>query len=329
VAAVLAAGALAMPAPPPAGAAFPGTNGMIVYESEDPYPELGVAPVEKIYRIGADGSGAVPLTAGPDDREPRWSPDGARIAFARCAYSLSTCDIWIMDGDGTDAVNVTNTPGVGETSPAWSPDGERIVIVRDGRLVVRTLLDGSEVVLTDGSRVDTSPVWSPDGSTIAYSTDGFVATIEPDGTDPEIFSIAGEVGDWSPDGQRLVIALVDGVSSTPKVATLDRDGTDLVELTSSDEIVAHAPRWSPDGSQILYLDHDVGADDMVVMAPDGSDSRVLRVGTFTSVDWQPVGPLTPTFPPVTPVPSATTSTGPPPPPTLAPRPAAVAPRFTG
>ena len=280
-----------------------------------------------------DGSGQVRLTAGPDDRAPRWSADGARIAFTRCAGEASTCDIWIMDGDGTDPFDVTGTPGVGETSPAWSPDGEQIVMVRDGHLVIRDLLDGSELPLTSGPRVDTSPVWSPDGTTIAYSTDGFVATIRPDGTDSQIFSIAGEVGDWSPDSQQLVIALDNGIDPGPIVATLDRHGSNLVELTDPEIDVPDDPRWSPDGSRLLYIDID-GFDRLITMDVDGTHRIGLDVGAFTSADWQPVGPRTPTFPPVTPITTTTstsssTTTVAVAPTSTAPRPSAAAPRFTG
>ena len=55
------------------------------------------------------------------------NPNG-RIAYEVCDYSLGPyqCDIWAMDADGSNAVNLTNTADVSETGPVWSPDGSRI-----------------------------------------------------------------------------------------------------------------------------------------------------------------------------------------------------------
>ena len=46
-----------------------------------------------------------------------------RIAFARGG------DIWTMNPDGSDQVNLTNTPSGTEYQPAWSADGTKIAFV--------------------------------------------------------------------------------------------------------------------------------------------------------------------------------------------------------
>ena len=53
-----------------------------------------------------------------------WSPDGEQIAFA--ASRDGNCEIYVMDADGSNQINVTNTE-FDELYPSWSPDGNQIV----------------------------------------------------------------------------------------------------------------------------------------------------------------------------------------------------------
>ena len=55
---------------------------------------------------------------------PYFSPDGKRIAFV--SNRAGTNDIWVMNADGSGAVNLTPTPGVTEFTPSFSPDGRRV-----------------------------------------------------------------------------------------------------------------------------------------------------------------------------------------------------------
>ncbi|MBT3345512.1 MAG: hypothetical protein HN712_06035 [Gemmatimonadetes bacterium] len=54
------------------------------------------------------------------DWDPSWSPDGEWISFAS-SQSRKGIDIFIMRRDGTDVVNLTNTPDTPDYAPAWSP----------------------------------------------------------------------------------------------------------------------------------------------------------------------------------------------------------------
>ena len=72
-----------------------------------------------------------------------------QIAFTVCEPGGPfgfRCDIWVMNSDGTEQVNITNTPDVSEFEPAWSPDGARIAFV-EGDLSVNRLV----VVNADGA----------------------------------------------------------------------------------------------------------------------------------------------------------------------------------
>jgi hypothetical protein len=48
---------------------------------------------------------------------------GAGVAVAAdSGKHLSKLDVWVMDADGTDPTNLTNTTGVIEEHPDWAPD---------------------------------------------------------------------------------------------------------------------------------------------------------------------------------------------------------------
>jgi TolB protein len=122
---------------------------------------------DDIYVINADGSGVAPLTMSLDhESEASWSPDGAKIAYNRAG------DVWVMDSDGTNAVDLTNEPGTGDFNPDWSPDGEKIAFASNRGDSVDVYVmdrDGSNVTnLTNVSMSDGRPVWSPDGTMISY-----------------------------------------------------------------------------------------------------------------------------------------------------------------
>ena len=108
-----------------------------------------------------------------DDREPRFSPDGTKIAFASDRAFKGSYDIWVADAATGKLAQWTNTP-TDDYEPAWSPDGTRIAYVSagtngnflqsiDAKGALRTLQTAPA-----GARLD-SPSWGPDGQKVAYT----------------------------------------------------------------------------------------------------------------------------------------------------------------
>lgn len=79
-----------------------------------------------IWVVPATGSAPPrPYTGGPrSDSQPRWSPDGRRLAFVRTIGEGPAAErqIWILPRDGGEAWQLT-TMRHGATAPVWSPDG--------------------------------------------------------------------------------------------------------------------------------------------------------------------------------------------------------------
>lgn len=89
--------------------------------------------------IACDGGTPVAITENVyTNAAPVWSPDGRRLAFVSSREGATRSerargDIWLMDADGGNAVNLTRHPDE-DNYPAWAPDGRTVLFVslRDG-----------------------------------------------------------------------------------------------------------------------------------------------------------------------------------------------------
>jgi Tol biopolymer transport system component len=84
-----------------------------------------------LYTVPVAGGRATRLTGGMAyDAQPRFSPDGARIAFT--SDRSGGDNLWILSTDGRDTVQVTRGNDHGYISPEWTPDGQYLVATRTG-----------------------------------------------------------------------------------------------------------------------------------------------------------------------------------------------------
>jgi dipeptidyl aminopeptidase/acylaminoacyl peptidase len=75
--------------------------------------------------VAGNGADARPLSAGPRDSQPRWSPDGSSIVFVRADEAGKPGQLWLLPMSGGEARRLTRLEH-GASSPCWSPDGRRI-----------------------------------------------------------------------------------------------------------------------------------------------------------------------------------------------------------
>src|SRR5258708_38205758 len=134
-------------------------------------------------------------------------------------------ELYLMNADGSNPVNITNTPDVDELYPKPSPDGSKICFVADqgkGDAKMRSLYymnsDGSNrVKVADKAR---EPCWSPDGKEIAFAKDELEKFTFLDAATKGLYIFNLETGktrqhpnkklehlytlNWSPDGKWVV-----------------------------------------------------------------------------------------------------------------------------
>lgn len=110
--------------------------------------------------------------------DPEWSPTGDSIALVAAVGTRG--DIHVMDPDGSNITNITNTPNVPELGISWAPSGERIVFSRfltsddtgatSGRGWYLFTVDADGTNDTQvGHLQGTDPVWSPAGGDLLFT----------------------------------------------------------------------------------------------------------------------------------------------------------------
>jgi Tol biopolymer transport system component len=81
-----------------------------------------------IWTVKPDGSGLSQLTSWTGDAQPRWSPDGTRLAFESPGGATDGSHaIFLVNADGTGRRRLTDGP---DQNPTWSPDGKWIIFDR-------------------------------------------------------------------------------------------------------------------------------------------------------------------------------------------------------
>jgi hypothetical protein len=147
-----------------------------------------------------------------------WSPDGRKVVFQD--NHGAGWDIYSANADGTGMTRLTSDPG-DDTTPEWSPDGSTIAFVsqRDGS-------PGLYLMNADGSGV--------------HKLTSLEFVQDPE----EPMPVRAKTFVWSLDGQRILFG-------NDRLYSINVDGTDLHTLSEAHLVVQ--PRWTPDGSKIVFF----------------------------------------------------------------------------
>ena len=244
--------------------------------------------------VSRDGTEAHRIaSAGGYLKSVAWSPDGSAIRFSRDGL------LWEISPDGANLHQLL--PGWGKSSTQWSgkwaPDG-RFFFVADGQLWLlekRQGLGGNlPVQLTFGPTVWDRPMPSPNGKLIFASGStkrGELVRLDSKSGQfqPFLAGISAEFVTFSSDGKSVAyVSYPEGV-----LWRANPDGSNPMQLTKS-PAYPKSVRWSPDGSQIAFVDRTAqGADAIYVIASDGSEKprRLLPEDRQAETDpsWSPDG----------------------------------------
>ena len=256
-------------------APLPKFQGLILLDSSrDGNPE--------IYAL--DSSGQIRrITNNPAvDIQGAWDPSMRRIAFTSNRDGQN--DIFIMNADGSNPVNLTNNPA-DDQQPVWSSDGSWILFAsnRDGNSEIYSIQVNSLEVrnLTNNPASDIQPGWIR-SRTKDLSGDYILFTSNRDGNQ-EIYRMksdgsgainltmnpaSDQMAKGSPDGS-LVVFTSDRTGNMD-VFDMRLDGQGLMDLTNNPGN-DFGPVWSSDQIWIAFTTERSGNQEVYIIKPGLSE----------------------------------------------------------
>jgi len=181
-------------------------------------------------------------------------------------------ELYLINADGSNPVNLTNTPDVDELYPHASGDGTKVCFVADegtGRNKVRNVyymnIDGTgRVKVAENAR---QPCWGPDGKTIAYLKGEFTRYTITDYATKGIFFYDIDTHKhrehrnkslyhlynicWSPEGNWFLATVHGGMGFKHANLAIEADGIEVYDLTKY-KVTGCRPDFSLDGNKITW-----------------------------------------------------------------------------
>jgi imidazolonepropionase-like amidohydrolase/Tol biopolymer transport system component len=219
------------------------------------------------------------------DVQPRFSPDGTRIAFTSDRGGGD--NIWLMNADGSDKRQVTKEDFRLLNQPSWSPDGRFIAAKKHyttersagtGEIWLYHVSGGGgvQVVERANERLQKElgePIFAPDGSAIYYTRN-----ITP-----------GNTFEYAQDSQAGIFAIERHDLATGEVTTaVSGYGGAVRPAPSPDGKELAFVRRERDQSQLWIKDLASGRERMIYGKLDLDVQETWAVtGVYPNIDWLP------------------------------------------
>jgi len=268
--------------------------------------QLAFAEGSDLYLANADGTDAHKLiTVSGIPNALRFSPDGARLRLTVSNPEGNSSALWEVRTEGTGLhrllLNWHQLPA--ECCGTWTPDGRYYIFqrntptgsdlwaMRESASILQRQ-SSTPFQLTTGPLSFGTPVPSPDGKKLFVGgRQGRGELVRFDAPSHQFVPFlsgisAGEL-DFSRDGKWVTyVSYPDYALWRSRV-----DGSDPLQLTFP-PMAADLPRWSPDGTQIAFVDSELGRPMRIFLVPAlGGTPQELLPESRNQVDpaWSPDG----------------------------------------
>ena len=263
-----------------------------------------------IYLAKANGTDARKLFTVADGRAYgfQFSPDSTRIRFHVWNGKDWSNSIWEIRTDGTNLHLLL--PGWRRNPPSeccgvWSPDGRYFLFLNNNPVLgggnIWALRESNGAFrkypsrlfqLTAGPMLFGAMTWSPDGKKLfarGFQNRGELIRYDAQRREfvPFLSGIWATDLNFSRDGEWVAyVSYPEGTLWRSRV-----DGSDRLQLTNP-PVFAFMPRWSPDGTQIAFVDIQTGRQPKILLIPaQGGAAQEMLAENLPQVDpgWFPDG----------------------------------------
>ena len=282
--------------------------------------EIAYSRGREIYLAESDGSNPRLVATLPGlGWQPRWSPDGMRLRFTVFDVPTSVTSLWEVSREGTGLHPLLPGWNAGARADAglvdgpinlccgsWTPDGKYFVfqVTVEGRSDIWSMPGKPPVLgrffpslaapirVTSGQLSSSSPVFSPDGRRLFVIGQQLRGELErydhrTGEFSPWLGGISASFVDFSRDGQWVAyVAYPEGTLWRSRV-----DGSERLQLTFP-PVIAGVPKWSPDGSKILFYGIGGSKPQRVYIVPaNGGAAQPASNGAGAEMqpNWSPDG----------------------------------------
>lgn len=254
-----------------------------------------------IYKRATSGGAVTRLTTSTgEDYRPCWSENNSKIAFV--STRTGTPQIWIMNSDGTNQVQLSTT---GENDyPAISPDNTLVMFTsnRSGKweLYYVPITGGVETKVNVGDISVYQADWRSDGVKIAFvgGTDNHRHIYTRDtplnqtNLNPVLLWNSGECGSVYYGESDSKIVFDSNIDGQYEIYKINANGADNSIIAESTHANAYQPSWSKNGTELAYVSQGNGGVNIYKLDSNSVLSRLTNhyglLIQSSQPSWEPV-----------------------------------------